>query len=385
MKELSFSELLLKYMAKKNAKVNTMAKAIGVTHATIVNWRKSAKPRSRERVLVCAKYLKLSMLETNGLLKAAGFEPEVHPFVKNIFEELPRHRVMLLLTKTDWNKPPYHEALEILKAQAKDTYKNNVLCIKPPATLNANINNYFSRLGKQCKFSGVNDAERFENALETHLEHNKKGLFLLVSRFEQGADSPREQLADIVNSLIDEHPHFHVVLWDGEKLGTLKFQTDNMPLLKQAKVKYWPELTRQEVFAFDYFKDLPSDLDDTLVDQFLAISGGHPDLVIECLELKKRYPNLCVEKYPEKLSLCECIYESFTPLAQQEFVRQQVYEWLQQEDLGPTEHYIQDELLRQLYWKNLLIEREVNGEKRLFWRCQAIQMGGTQICGKKNR
>jgi transcriptional regulator with XRE-family HTH domain len=384
MKKMNFSELLLKYMGQKNVKVKAMAEAVGVTHTTIINWRKGSKPRTRERVLACAKHLKLSMLETNDLLKATGFEPEAHPFVKNIFEELPRYRVMLLLTKADWNKSPYHDALEILKTQAKENYKNNVLCIKPPAALNANINNYFSKLGKQCKFSGVNDAESFEDALETCLEHNKKGLFLLVSRFEQGADSPREQLAEIVNNLIDEHQHFHVVLWDAEKLATLKFKTANMPLLNLAKVKYWPELTRQEVSAF-YFEYLPSDLDETLVDNFLAISGGHPDLLIECLKLKKRSPDLAVEKYPEKLSKCECIYDSFTQFTQQDSVRQQVYEWLLQEDLGPNEPYIQDELLRQLYWKNLLIEREVNGEQRLVWRCEAIRMGGKQICGKKNR
>jgi len=60
-----------------------------------------------------------------------------------------------------------------------------------------------------------------------------------------------------------------------------------------------------------------------------------------------------------------------------------VLDWLQQEqDLGKAQPFILDELKRKLFWKNLLVEREVGGERRLCWRCEALRMAGLQILKK---
>ncbi len=389
MKEQKFSELLRKYMHQKKAKVQSMvetinSKGLGISRQTFFNWKKDKyKPRSRDSVLACANYLRLSRKETNKLLVAAGF-PEEEAFVKHLFMELPRYRVILLLTQADWGEPPYHEFVETLLAYADIIYrKNNVLHINVqqlPAASDADINSDFSRLGEQCGFSDVDDADSFEYALEAGLEQTEP-LFLLVSHFEQGADLLRQQLASIIRSVSATVPHFHVILCGGEKLADLKYKEGALSLLNHAKVQYWPELSRPDVYTLsnDYFNEVPLNLEEALVDQFLAISGAHPKLLTECLKLKTQSPDLALEKYPEKLSQCDCVSELFTPFTQNESVRQRVFEWLQKDEVGKAEPYILDNLLRQLYWKNLLVEREENEEKRLYWRCEAMRMAGKQM------
>jgi hypothetical protein len=388
MKKQKFPELFRKYMLQKKAKVETMVEALNskgfqISRQTIFNWKKGKyKPRSRESVLACANYLRLSRKETNQLLVAADL-PEEEAFVKHIFMVLPRYRVILLLTQADWGEPPYHEYFKTLLAYADRIYrKNNVLHInvQRPAAPDGDINSDFSILGQQCGFSDVDDVDSFEYALETKLEQTEQ-LFLLVSHFEQGAELLRQQLASIIRGVGATASHFHVILCGGEKLADLRYKYGASSLLSHATVEYWPELSRPDVYTLSnhYFKEVPLDLDEALVDQFLAISGAHPKLLTECLKLKTQSPDLPLEKYPEKLSQCDWISELFTAFTQNESVRQRVSEWLQKDEVGNAEPYILDNLRRQLYWKNLLVEREVNEKKRLYWRCEAMRMAGQQM------
>ncbi|HIE02872.1 MAG TPA: hypothetical protein EYP59_21755 [Thiotrichaceae bacterium] len=383
-----FQDLLLKWMATKKARVEPTANAIGISPLTLKNWRTGKhKPNSPKRVIACANYLRLSREQTHELLKAAGFEPEEDAFIKDIFLELPRHRVMLLLTQANWSEPHYEDISKGLLDGAKSKYgENHILHIKPPANLEENTNTYFSILGEQCQFGISSDASSFEYALEKRLEKEKQ-LFLLVTRFEQGADAPREQLARIIRSATTNAPHFHVILCGGEKLADLKYQNGAMSLLNHAEVKSCPELSRSEVYILSqrHFGNASFYvLDDTLADNFLDISGGVPKLLTECFKLKQQRPDLPLNSYPDRLSQYQYIYGLFTPLIQEPSNRQKVCQWVQKEELGKAEPYIQDNVLRQLYWKNLLVERKINGEKRLFWRCEAMRKAGNHICCAEN-
>ena len=249
--------------------------------------------------------------------------------------------------------------------------------IHPPVALNTDSQNYFSQLGKQCGLLEVRDEQSFEFALETRLKQNKS-LFLLVSRFEQGAEEPRKQLACIIRG-ISANLSFHVILCGGEKLADLKYKDGKMSLLNHADVRYLPELSASDIETLSYSYDIS--LDEELAHQFLSISGGDIQLLKECLMLKKQFPNLPLAQYSEKLSQTGYVYGLFTPLRQEPNTRQKVYDWLQKEEVGKAEPYILDDVLRNLYWKNLVVERE----GRLYWRCETVRMAGQQIlAGGKN-
>ena len=75
----------------------------------------------------------------------------------------------------------------------------------------------------------------------------------------------------------------------------------------------------------------------------------------------------------------------FTPFLQDSRAKKQIGEWLHQEHLGEMRPYIIDDLKRELYWKNLLVGKqlaELNSTKKyLCWRCEAIRIAGREILG----
>ncbi|TGO03635.1 hypothetical protein PN36_02945 [Candidatus Thiomargarita nelsonii] len=383
----TFAELLTKYMRRIRASGNDVAQEIGRSRETVLKWMHgNSKPaqKSCPRLQDCANFLRLTEQETNLFLKVAGCAqaymdlPQTlfREYIQGLFARLSRKNppVMLLLTQAGWGEPPLRDALLV---QAKRQYSpENVLHIQPPYS--AKLNEYFSDLGEQCGFDGVEDDSDFESALKKRLDDNPNPLFLLVSRFEQGVPSLRENLAGLLRSLSDESRYcqrLHIILCGGEELEKLKYEKGDLSLLNHATVEHWPEFGRDEVYALrdDRFKGLL--LDDALVDDLLMISGGHPQLFNECLTLQQQQPHLPLKDYPEILS--QSAQAPFIPLDKS--AKQQLSEYLQQQDLGKFTQPIYSNLLRQLYWKNALVVRGENWKKRLFWRCDAFVMAGNKI------
>lgn len=387
----TFAELLTTYMRRIRASANNVAKEISNTRETVNKWRHNNSMPSKKscsRIRNCAKFLRLTEQETNLFLKAAGCSevyvdlPEAifKKYIQALFVKLSKLNppVMLLLTQTGWGEPPLRDALLV---QAKNLYlPENVLHIQPPYSLSADANEYFSDLGEQCGFCDVENEYAFGRKLKKRLKENPADLFLLVSRLEQGVPSLRTELARMLRSLSDCYSHLHVILCGGEALENLKYQHGSSSLLNNAVDERWPELGRDEVYAWRdaRFKGLP--LDDALVDELLTISGGHPQLLNECLTLKKELPNLPLEDYPERLSQSQYARQAFTRLTQDDSLRQKVYELLQKKDLDNFTPFIGDNLLRKLYWENVLKVCETN---RLCWRCEALRIAGQQILGQQ--
>jgi hypothetical protein len=402
----SFAELLKKYMRRIRVGVHNLGAEIGRCHETVNNWRNGQAMPGRAscpNVQDAAKFLRLTTPEKVLFLKAAGCsEAEMYvelpeaifrDYIRGLFVKLVKLSgrkppVMLLLTQAGWDDPPCRNALLI---QAEKKYgPENVLHIQPPpADLSQDVDRCFSYMGAQLGFENVKDALSFSQALDTQVKKTDT-LFLLVSRFEQGVPLLRQQLAKVLRSLIDNDSHrrLHIIVCGGETLESLKYKEGKLSLLNIAEDERWPaELGRDEVYAWrnDRFKELL--LDDVLVDELLTISGGHPGLLNECLTLRQEQPDLPLSDYPERLSQCEHAQQPFRQLAQDDKAMQQaVSKRLSQDgDLGKFTPFIPHDDLRQLYWKNLLVVREIDGnsfgKKRLFWRCDALRMAGHKILG----
>jgi hypothetical protein len=391
----SFAEQLKSHMQRAKASATSLARETGLTPQGIVNWSKGSIPRNRDKVVHAAHFLRLNEQETNELLKAAHFAPEYpvpEDLMRVIFVEFITHLLdkasrqpILLLTQANWGEPPYRKAL---LEQAKKKYlPENVLHLQPPHSVNANDKDYFSDLAEQCGFEAVENDIGFEHALKKRLQ-NPTELFLLGSRFEQGVPALRQQLASILRSLTERYQHLHIILCGGESLESLKYEYGNLSLLTNALVEQWPEMSPNEVYLFAQYRFNKLRLNDALVEAFLNISGGHPQLLNECFKIRQKYPNFSLLKYTELLSGVDSIWQLFIPFTQKnEADKQSICEWLQQEDLGKALPYLLDKLLRQLYWKNLLVKQEIEGEKRLRWRCEAIRLAGQEILckGKKGK
>ena len=75
----SFADLLSVYMRRIRASASGVATEIGLSREAVNNWRNgisAPNPRSRDKLVACTRYLRLTESETNRLLSAAGFAPE---------------------------------------------------------------------------------------------------------------------------------------------------------------------------------------------------------------------------------------------------------------------------------------------------------------------
>ncbi len=77
----TFSHLLKEYMERTGISDAELARSIGVRRQTIFRWKEGivARPRNQADVLACAARLRLTLAETDALLVAAGFGPQVVP------------------------------------------------------------------------------------------------------------------------------------------------------------------------------------------------------------------------------------------------------------------------------------------------------------------
>ena len=71
----SFADLLSIYMRRIRASASGVATEIGLSREAVNNWRNGISvpnPRSRDKLVACTRYLRLTESEANRLLSAAG-------------------------------------------------------------------------------------------------------------------------------------------------------------------------------------------------------------------------------------------------------------------------------------------------------------------------
>ena len=378
-------------MRRIRASANGVASEIGMSREAVNNWRhgySSPSRKHRDKVLDCARYLRLTESETNELLLAANFEPEYagtgssameeSPYIERLFEHLARlapYSIKLLLSQAGWGQPPCRDAL---LARARQLYGDDqVMHIQPPYSVHTGADDYFRLIGEQCGLGSVTSDFAFEAALENRLQKNDR-LFCLVSRFEQGDAALREQLAGILRSLSEMHAgKLHLLLCGGPALADLKFRSGDLSLLNIAEVDYWPEPGLPEINM------LASDIGGSAVAEdvargLLQASGGHPGLLQEAIS--SHLSGMDMEAIAERLNGSERLWQAFAPLADDAALRQQLKDALQSERLGSARPYIVDPLHRQLFWQNLVAPRDFEDGRFLVWRCEAVRNAGVQVC-----
>ena len=146
---------------------------------------------------------------------------------------------------------------------------------------------------------------------------------------------------------------------------------------RHAEAKEWPELKVADVQKLQQQRASDDKVTDEEAALILKVSGGHPRLLPYCLEQRRKNGVLNEQDYWNALVSSPVVYQLFTPHKREPEVVGKLCEMLKQSDLGPAEPYLSDDLLRRLYWKNLLR----NSNKRLCWRCSALREAGNKILG----
>jgi hypothetical protein len=320
---------------------------------------------------------------------ATPLSGSISKFIEMLFTQFEQNSPPPLMLLAQMDRSP-SQMIEALLAVAKTRYTaKRCLHLTSPYSKKNDIQSYFSGLAQQCGFSEtVNNDIEFAQALRASLNQSNP-LFLLISRFEHSAESCQQKLAGILRSLNETHAdQLHIVLCGGEKLAELKYLHGNHSLLNVAQDYQWAELERADVYAMRDNSCQNLVLTDEIVDKLLTLSGGHPTLLQKCLQLYQDKPTLEWQDYPAILSEEHYVWQLFAPLTRNRTEAKKVHGWLKQEDIISSSVLFSyndkgkhNEILRRLYWKNMLVERHIKGHKRLCWRCEAIRLAGREILG----
>jgi hypothetical protein len=325
-------------------------------------------------------------LPSQTVIQTTKLTNPIHNFIDTLFTQFEQTSPppLILLAQMDQAQTQIVKTI-LTKAQTR-YQEGRYLHIALPYNTTANTQDCFSVFAQQCGFSEtVNNGIEFEKTLRIRLDHTNP-LFLFVSSFENGAASTQQQIAGICRSLNETHPHhIHIIFYGGEKLIKFKYQHGRDSLLNIAQDYRYPELERADVYAARDSCCQTLHLEEHEADKLLALSGGHPILLQKSLQLYQNSPTLTWQDYPQALSTEPLLWQLFSNLTRNSAETEQVREWLAQpEDIAPSLYLFssgnkRNELLQRLYWKNLLVERRMNRNKRLCWRCEALRLAGNHF------
>lgn len=397
-KNEAFARLLTLFMRRIRASAAGVAAEIGISRESVNNWRNGISlpsSKNRDRLIACARYLRLTEAETNHLFRAAGFEPEyplqdigngVGPFavfIDQLFERLGQLRpypIAMLLSQAHWGQPPFRN--ELLSKACSLYGEASVLHVQPPFSVSTAAADYFAAIGRQCGFTGITSDYEFEAALEARLTSGER-LFALVSRFEQGTPALRETLAGILRSLSEMHSgRLHLLLCGGEALADLKYRSGDLSLLNIAQVSHWPELELADLRLLAARMNLDQPPAEGLLSELLTLCGGHPALAEEGLQWLADNPRANAEALralQPLLAQSGRLWQAFLPMTTSSEGRERLRDLLDCEDLGRARPYLPDGDLRRLFWNNLIAARGAAEEARLRWRSDVVRKAGWQV------
>jgi hypothetical protein len=302
--------------------------------------------------------------------------PSETQFLDEVFELLYRYPTLMLLAQSDRD---LGAALEHLRRRAQGRYgSGRVLHLAPPRDPRASESEFFAAPGGRAGMDPVpRTPAGFESALESRLAAGER-LFLPSGGLDACSDTGRERLADCLRGLSEFHGEaLRLVLVGGEGLAGLKYAQGTLSLLSHAEPRHWPEWNTGDLMDQARRGQPPLALDPEDALALLVASGGHPRLVLEALHGRARGRALaeCIAG----LERSGQIESQFVGLARDPNRRRALADALAQEDLGPWQGWIWDDLLRRLYWLNLLRADGAAGEQRLVWRCPAVVRVGLRV------
>jgi transcriptional regulator with XRE-family HTH domain len=389
-----FAELLLRFRTRtvnnrRGISRANLAEQIGVAPATIQKWEYGINKPNKDnlkKISKIQKILNLNGYETGLLLNSAGilisdkdtpkiiFRSFFTKIIKNLYDNVSTYPIDILSIQSSWNYPPCRTTL--LNKAKKYFSPENVLYIESPVSHSIKSSEFFHDLGEQCEFNNINSDFTFKKAMKK-LRKQAGKLFLLIGGFDRSKKKFRKELANIIHLILDSNSDTEklcVILCGSRKLNRLKFENGDLSLLNIAKVIRLPELDINDVQALIDFEFKKMKLDDNLAETFLKISGGNPQLLRQCLELKHENIDLPINKYEQKLLKYTYIWEKF--IFTENVDREQIKKWLEIEDLGKAKIFFGDSLLGLLYWQNLI---KIDENKHLRWRCEIIRQIGRNV------
>ena len=289
-----------------------------------------------------------------------------HTFLDAVFTRSEAGRPLMILAQADINTQIYGHAL---RRQAETQYgADNVFHIFPPNSSRADSAAYFGRLE-----GDISESWHWAEALSRKLDSGRD-VFLLVTGFENGPAECRGELAGELRQLNEGYPALRVVMMGGADLAALKYASGSLSLLNIAEELPIPQLTHRDLHHL-FGQQFPQlNLSHEQLQTVLDFTGCYPRLLPYCLQQGAGSAQACAQVLrPSPLPT-----QLFTRF-HDERDRLLLCTLLAQTTLGRFDIWPDNELLRRLYWANLITRQGPH----FVWHCEFIRQTGREVleCG----
>lgn len=290
-------------------------------------------------------------------------------FTDTVIDYLSASTPLMILAQADTNTQHYSYALE--QALPSNFPQSSFIKLFPPASTSADTSAYFGRLAKQCGLDeAISNSWEWADALAETLQQGSE-VILFITGFENGSEEARGELAGELRGLLSNHPFsLKLIVMGGERLAAAKYELGKHSFFNDLEEIRLPDVSLADVKEIYLQRYTNIEINDELLGEVLSFTGKHPRLLEACLHQLNRGQT----DWKMAVSNSSLPSQLFTKFRNdQDSVR--LLELLKRDTLGPQNAWLQDPLMRKLYWQNLLTTRD--GEYT--WRCEFIQKTGQEI------
>ena len=166
----------------------------------------------------------------------------------------------------------------------------------------------------------------------------------------------------------------HLMLCGGQALASLKYENGDLSLLNIAQVEHWPQLTAAEVMLLAGHRYPYLKLSQQAASVLLEVSGGHPGLINLGLSESAQSGVFERQYYQQCFVQSDVLWQAFSQIATEDHAR--LAQLLEKDTVGNYRPFINDRLLSQLFWQNLIHMQTDDQSRQLAWRSGAVQQAG---------
>lgn len=270
---------------------------------------------------------------------------------------------------------------DLLVREAMQRYgAANVFHIVPIVCGEEEADEYFLDIARQLGIPPV----RSVGALAMHLLElltSRRKLLLILTNFENGPRGARHKLSSALRTCYQQQTNkVRLIFHGGEHLAELRYEAGDVSLLNLAGARLWPDLTEADVdWLFDQHETGAS-LKAGEAAAILRATGGEPRLVARCLRERAEAGPEGALDYERIVADYDIATSWFVPFKRNASDAAKACRLLKEADHGVyAAPWFPDAVTRRLFWKNAFAVREVDGVRRLQWRCDAFRRVGREI------
>ena len=290
-------------------------------------------------------------------------------FTDSVMDYLSASTPLMILAQADTNTQHYSYALE--QALPLNFPQATFIKLFPPASTTADTSAYFGRLAKQCSFDEtISNSWEWADALSEKIQQGNE-IILLITGFENGSEEARGELAGELRGLLSNNPFsLKLIVMGGERLAAAKYELGKHSFFNDLEEMRLPDVGLQDLKDIYLQRYANTALDDQVLRDILRFTGKHPRLLEGCLHQLNRGET----DWQNAINNSPLPSQLFTKFRDKEDTTR-LLELLKRDTLGLQNAWPQDQLMRKLYWQNLLTTD--NGQ--YIWRCKLIQKTGVGL------